>query len=138
MKNFFKSSMYLFAFFVAGILFQISCSNSDSEKNNNAVNSTPIEKIVYCKWGPTQSIWICNYDGSNPTQIPINLPSNLRFNNVNGNANPKLSPDGQTVFFQVLNPTAQSTSIYSCNINGSNLVEVATDFSDQLWIGSAN
>jgi hypothetical protein len=126
MKNFFKTTLYLFAFALAGILFQISCSNSDSENENNSVNSTPIQKIVFAKRAPSDwQIWTCNYDGTNLTQIPINLPPNVVFNFSNLQTNVRLSPDGQKVFFVCLDNNAGYV-IYSCDINGSNLQVVTT------------
>ena len=126
MKNLLKSTLYLFVFAIAGILFQISCSNSD---DTNAVINP--EKIIYVKKDfPTsgqQSIWTVNIDGSNPTQIPITLPTNLKFYITYGSgehSTARLSQDGQTVLFTLQNTGTGETYIYSCNIDGTNLQEV--------------
>jgi Tol biopolymer transport system component len=129
MKNFLKTSLYLFAFAIAGILFQISCSNSDSEKNNNVINSTPIGKIIYAQNISGQNeiqLWTCNFDGTNQTLIPISLPPNREINTQNVRSTPSLSPDGQKVFFVVTNTTNNFHSIASCNIDGSNYQEIVT------------
>lgn len=100
MKNFFKTTLYLFAFALAGILFQISCSNSENSTPQNTTNQ--LNKIIYSKQvGSEIQIWTCNYDGTNQTQIPIALPANLIVNNNNSQATPRLSPDGQTVFLSL-------------------------------------
>ena len=126
MKNFLTKTVYLFAFVIAGIIFQISCSNSDDQ----SLPASQLGKLIYSKWdGSGQTIWICDYDGSNQTQIPVALPSNLHFNTANGNVNAKLSPDGQTIFFVVIDDTSGLSGanvIYSCDISGNNLQAIVT------------
>ena len=144
MKNLVKSTLYLTVFALAGILFQISCS-SDS------ITPSSVGKIVYTKRiGLDTQIWLCDYDGTNQTQIPLNLPSNVLLNYVyNENStfggdetSVKLSPDGQKVFFEtVTNPNGNRFfSIYSCDISGSNLTEIVTEGFNQnpLRIGGVN
>lgn len=114
MKNLFKSTLYLFVFTLAGIVFQISCS-SDSK----SVNSIPIGKIVYEKG---DGIWTANYDGTNSGQIPIVLPANVSFLFGSVYSSISVSPDGSTIFFTCSN-TANSnltTELYSCGISGGN------------------
>lgn len=137
MKNFFKTTLYLFAFALAGILFQISCSNSENSTPQNTNNQ--LNKIIYSKQvGSEIQIWTCNYDGTNQTQIPIALPANLIVNNNNSQATPRLSPDGQTVFFVALNTSTSLWSVYSCNISGNNLQEIVPPVSTaNLIIGNA-
>jgi len=130
MKNFFKTTLYVSVFALAGVLFQISCSNADQSNQPNAVNVTPIGKIVIAKRpsGSDWQIWTCNYDGTNMTQVPITLPPNVVFNNANLQTNVKLSPDGQKVFFVTISNSGTPNgypSIHSCDINGANLQEVA-------------
>ncbi|MGL2967244.1 hypothetical protein [Flavobacterium sp. XGLA_31] len=114
MKNLLKSTLYLFVFALAGILFQISCS-SDSV----ATSSTPVGKIVYEKG---DGIWIANYNGTNATQIPIVLPANVSFLFGTVHSSISVSPDGNTIFFTCANTanTYVTTELYSCNINGGN------------------
>ena len=138
MKNLLKSTLYLSVFALAGILFQISCSNSDNKSITNSLTASQ-NKLIYTKWDTAgQSIWICDYDGTNQTQIPITIPINTQFNNANGNANPKLSPDGQTIFF-VVNRSGGGNSIYTCDINGANITEIVIpSIPCGLSIGNAN
>lgn len=127
MKNFFKTTLYLFAFAFAGILFQISCSNSDIQ--NSTQNVAQIDKIIYAQNISGQNeiqLWTCNYDGTNQTLIPISLPPNREINTQNVRSTPCLSPDGQKVFFVVTNTTNNFHSIASCNIDGSNFQEIVT------------
>lgn len=125
MKNFLKTSVYLFSFAIAGILFQISCSNSDNTSQPSTTNSTPIGKIVFAKRVSSDwQIWTCNYNGTGLTQIPITLPPNVVFNFTNLQTNIRLSPDGQKAFFVVADNNTNNLSIYSCDINGSNLQQV--------------
>ena len=127
MKNFFKTTLYLSAFALAGILFQISCSNSDIQ--NSTQNVSQINKIIYAKNISGQNeiqLWACNYDGTNQTLIPVSLPANREINTQNVRSTPSLSPDGQKVFFVVTNTTNNFHSIASCNIDGSNFQEIVT------------
>lgn len=130
MKNFLKTSMYILAFAVAGVFFQISCSNSDEATFNNSNNSST-EKIVFVKkdFSVTdgQSIWICDLDGSNLAQVPITLPAGMNFYKINGSADhstTKLSQDGQTLLFTVQKTVTGETYIYSCGLDGTNLQQV--------------
>ncbi|MES2863987.1 MAG: hypothetical protein V4666_07705 [Bacteroidota bacterium] len=140
MKFFLRSTLYLSVFALAGVIFQISCSNSDNLNQN--LNVTQVNKLIYFKNTGTASglqLWTSNYDGTSQTQIPISLPTNVYINNANQGATPRLSPDGQKVFFVTLNITTSNYSIYSCDINGSNLQEIITSTNPEyLVIGSAN
>lgn len=136
MKNLLKSTLYLFVFALAGILFQISCSNSDENTLSNNSNTVNLGKIVYFHLeNNNRGIWTCNYDGSNATQIPISLPTNITFSMENGDPRPRLSPDGQKVFFIVQTTTTTGASIYSCNIDGTNLQPVVVSNNSSEYIG---
>lgn len=151
MKNLLKSAFYLSVFTLAGIIFQISCSNSES---TTLLSSTPIGKIIFTKVITTgtssqQQIWTSNYDGTDQTQIPVTLPPNVYLNfytgtnTINSGANNiKLSPDGQKVFFVTIanpNQSNQFYSIYSCDLSGANLTEViaVTGNQDAIELGGA-
>lgn len=118
MKNLLKSTLYLFVFALAGILFQISCS-SDSITTHAA----PAGKIVY---ETGDGIWTANYDGTGVTQIPIVLPANVNFLFGTVSSSLSVSPDGDTVFFTCSNAanTYVTTELYSCDISGGNATEV--------------
>jgi Tol biopolymer transport system component len=126
MKNLLRSTLYLTVFALAGILFQISCSNSNNQ--NLSTNSSPIGKLVYYKIQYTGSsvttgAYTCNYDGTNETPINITLPAGM---NIKSNANQthiRLSPDGQKVFFVTVD-SAGIDYIYSCNITGGTATQV--------------
>ncbi|WP_298303963.1 hypothetical protein [Flavobacterium sp.] len=140
MKNLLRSTLYLSVFALAGILFQISCSNSDND--NKTQSTSQINKIVYLKnIASSLQIWTCNYDGTSQSQIPINLPTNVSISYVNQGASPRLSPDGLKVFFiTITNPTSGASygSIYSCNIDGTNVQEVvAIPNADDIQLGGA-
>jgi hypothetical protein len=139
MKNLLKSGVYFMGFVLAGVLFQISCSNSDNQKAANITSTSQLNKIIFTEGvGQNQTIWVSNYDGTGLTQIPITLPSGVTFNGTNGNAYPRLSPDGTKVFF-VGYKTNGTSSIYSCDITGSNLLEIYNTTNPAvLAIGSAN
>ena len=116
MKNLLRSTLYLTVFALAGILFQISCSNSE---NQNTIQTTnQIGKIVY---ETGDKIWTANYDGTNATQIPIVLPSNLQFFFGTTTSSLSVSPDGNTIFFTCYNSnnqTSTTTELYSSSISG--------------------
>jgi len=122
MKNFLKTGACLLAFAVAGVFFQISCSNSD----DGARSAAQLGKLLFMKneGGPELELWVCNYDGSGAAQIPVSLPADVHINNANGKATPKLSPDGQTVFFVTLNYATSKFSLYRCDVDGSNPQEI--------------
>src|SRR5205085_1726473 len=83
-------------------------------------------KIVYylAQTGPDQNVrlWIADYDGTNASEIPINLPGwALR--------EPRLSPDCSKVFFSAVDSTTiptgmYATEIFTANIDGSNLQQI--------------
>lgn len=130
MKNLLKSTLYISVFALAGILFQISCSNSDQ---NLSTNSNPVGKIIYLKQVSTTSpgggtstnisLCTCNYDGSNETPINVLLPAGVQIATGYLESNVKISPDGQKIFFVTEN-SAGYKSIYSSDISGNNAAEV--------------
>ena len=129
MKIFFKTSLYIFVFAFAGIMFQIACSNSEVQ------SLTSTDKLVFTQLDSSgQSIWICDGDGSNLIQIPITLPSNFQLNLTNGTASPRLSPDGLKVYFVVndLSGTLARGLLYSCNIDGSNVQQIVSPTADAI------
>jgi Tol biopolymer transport system component len=136
MKNILRSTLYLTVFALAGILFQISCSNSESANSNT--NQTG--KLVYMKQanGGFLELWICNNDGTGQTQIPVAFPANVDFSGINSNrSSVKISPDGQKIFFVALNSSTNLCSIYSCDLTGNNLVEIVNG-NFMLELGGVN
>ena len=119
MKNLLKSTLYLFVFAIAGILFQISCS-SDSI----STTSTPVGKLIYLKnvfGGAGNQIYTCNYDGTNETLINVTLPSGVMIDiNTPEDMQLRMSPDGQKVFFVAIDTATEYKILYSCDISGAN------------------
>ena len=141
MKNLLKSTLYLIVFALAGILFQISCSNSDNKSVSNTVTATQ-NKLIYTKYSsgnPTQ-VWMSNYDGTGQTQIPITLPTNVELSKTNSNGSSiKISPDGLKIFFIAYNSLAGLYSIYSCDVNGSNLQQIVAPTTLEIFeLGGLN
>jgi len=125
MRNVLKTSFYVLIFAVAGIFFQISCSNSDDAA------SPSTEQFVFVKKDfPTtgeQSIWISNVDGTGQTQIPITLPSGFAFYSIYGSgehSTARLTQAGLVLFTAQKSATNESY-IYSCETDGSNVQQVA-------------
>lgn len=134
MKSILKVSFVLLFFSLSVVVFQISCQKEVSAQNPNTVTNPPKNKLVYEKTiqsgGGQQPVelWTCNYDGSGQQRINISLPAGLF---IDGNA--RISPDGQKLFFNVVDATLNY--IYSCNIDGSGLTRILTQGSNETYIG---
>ena len=132
MKNLLKSTLYLFVFALAGILFQISCS---SDSISPTTTSTPLGKLLYYKQVAstlpgggtliTPTICTCNYDGTNETPINVILPADQQIKFSTDQANIRLSPDGQKVFF-ITEDASYADSIYACDVTGGTATQVIT------------
>jgi len=124
MKKLLMSAIILFLFSLSILIVQTSCSKSEA----SPTGVTQINKIVYTlHYGtPNIQIWTANYDGSNPTQVPVVLPANIKIDTNANYYSIKISPDGQTIFFSTYDTSAPtySPAIYSCSITGTNLTEV--------------
>jgi len=123
MKKLLLSSIVLFLFSIAMILFQFSCKKEAKAQQQNS-SSQYLNKILYVKndmSGNTFEVWIANIDGSSSQKIPVNLPSGLYFG-----GNVYLTPDGKKIVFTVGTENAKSKGIYiyTCNIDGSSLAKV--------------
>ena len=121
MKKLLLSSICLLMFAVSILIIQISCSKTNAQSNTN--NTTQVGKIIYGRnVSGHYEIWSANYDGSNASNIPINLPTGVFLANNVDSKGVKVSPDGQKLFFiaaEVVN-NYQVASVYSCNIDGTN------------------
>lgn len=140
MKNFLQSSLYLVVFAAAGILFQISCSNSDDTPQQQLLSPAATGKVIYTKnFGTSIKIYTCDYDGSNQTEIPIVLPANVKiFDWSSQHAMPRISPDGQTVFFLAGTVATGETYLYKINIDGTGLAAIVNDPNAQIELGGVN
>lgn len=141
MKNLFKGTLLLACFAISIGLIQISCSKSEAQtsSNNNQNVVTQVNKILYSSYtAGTFKLWTANYDGTNATQINIALPAGVTLEFGNSNFSMYLSPDGQKIFFFGGNPvTPGANSLYSCNIDGSNVVPVITSSTELLHLYGA-
>lgn len=140
MKNFLKGAIVLSFFAVAFTLVQVSCSKSNAQTTSQGL--TQLNKVIYLKYlpnGGAGEIWIANYDGTNAIQVPVALTSTQQITYDLNSFTLRLSPDGQKVFFSALdssNPTLQP-SIYSCNIDGSNVQLVVSSTTEVIKFGGA-
>ena len=139
MKKLLMGTVILSSFAIALCIVQISCSKTNAQTTNS--NLTQLSKIVYSRQNIISSdmqIWIANYDGTNPTQVPISLPANVTISGDAAVSSVKLSPDGQTLFFLAYDNTTTVSSIYSCSINGSNVqLVIPHNNTDVVRIGGA-
>ena len=128
MKKILMGSAVLTAFSLSIIAFQMSCSKTANAQTGGTTGVTQLNKIIYTVI-PVQNqfleqIWIANYDGTNPKQVPITLPTNVWVDYDGA----RLSPDGKTVFFSttyaVQSGNSYSYGIYSCGVDGSNLTKI--------------
>ncbi len=141
MKNVFKGIAALMAFAISISLVQISCSKSDAQtnSNNNQNVVTQVNKILYTSYaGGIHKLWIANYDGTNATQINIALPTGVQLSYGDSRFSIYLSPDGQKIFFFAGNTVSPgANSLYSCDVNGSNVQAVVTSSTELLHLYGA-
>ena len=136
MKNLFRSTLYVTVFALAGVLFQMSCSNSEQ----SALNTNAVNKVIYVKsTSGDLRLFTCNYDGTNQTEIVLNLPAGVTlWNGTNKGADPRISPDGQKVFFLAqASATSFATLLYSANIAGTNAMQIVLA-DGQIELGNIN
>ena len=100
-----------------------------------ASSSTPqqLGKILYIRTNDAVTphiveFFTVNYDGSNNAKVPINLPAGFY-----AQENVQISPDGQTLFFNVSD--ASKSYIYKCKIDGSGLARILEAASSTTSIG---
>lgn len=81
-----------------------------------------LNTVLYLKGDSTLAsvrIWLANTDGTNQRKVPTSLTASQLI--VPGYGE-RLSPDGKTVFFTVLEN--QTYNLYSCGTDGSNLKKI--------------
>lgn len=139
MKKLLMGTLVLTLFAISFSLVQISCSKTNAQ--TSSVNLVQLNKVAYARSisGSDVQIWTVNYDGSNDTQIPVVLPATVHISNDQTSFGIKLSPDGQKLFFigYDTSTTPYSTSIYSCNIDGSNVQAITSSSTVILKLGGA-
>lgn len=128
MKKLLQASIVLFLFSASIALVQVSCSKSHAQPTQVGLNL--LNKILFTKKvlspGNSIEIWVADYDGSNQRHIPITFPAGVELNTTNEKATPRMSPDGQTIFFVGMNTTNSTWAIYSCGIAGGAAQEIIT------------
>jgi len=134
MKKLLLSAATLLAFSLSIIIFQVSCKKEAKASTSTTSQPTQQNKILFLKdvYGGNVSgnkydsaeLWSANYDGSSQQRVNIALPSGYV---IVLSQTVKLSPDGKTIFFDAFSPgnnypdTSTPWSIYSCNLDGSNV-----------------
>jgi hypothetical protein len=103
---------------------------SSSSSSSSGSGLTLLSKIIFVKYATSSlaaEIWTANYDGTSQTKINITLPSGIILGPEYGI---NLSPNGQKIFFSAGPPYSGDpiktieASIYSCNIDGTNVVKI--------------
>jgi len=86
---------------------------------------TQLNKIIYTKLNTSIAqkfeIWTADYDGTNQAKLNITMPSGFQ---CGGDGDVRVSPNGQKVFFTSVQTSNNSTHIFTCNIDGSNLTKI--------------
>lgn len=105
---------------VDGSTIKVDASGKISAVSNN---TSQLNKILYAigyGGGPgytnsnASEYWIMNYDGTNPKKVPVTFAAGFSYS-----MNPRLSPDGQKIFFSASKDS--KAYLYSCSIDGTNL-----------------
>lgn len=146
MKKLFLGSVALLCFSLAILLFQVSCKKEAKADSPTTNTTTQKNKIVYVKqfYGTGGrlydygEIWTANYDGTAQTKLNITLPTNV----VIAQVEPKISPDGQTIFFNAFltdgtKDISNGWSLYSCSTDGSNVKQVVQSSGNTVAIAAA-
>lgn len=87
-----------------------------STVNTNSQLNLVLYAVSYGDYDNASEYWTMNYDGTNPIKIPLVFSSNIRYS-----MNPRLSPDGKTIFFATYDYTLLKAYLYACSIDGTNL-----------------
>jgi hypothetical protein len=110
-----------------GKISAISSGNTATQQNKIIFIKSLYSGVGNNNKYDSAQIWSANYDGSNQQQINVALPSGYV---IVLDQSVKLSPDGKTIFFTAFSPgnnyptTSTPWSIYSCNIDGSNVHQI--------------
>jgi len=93
--------------------------NNLTNNNSNIANL-----IVYTKRLPSSGpdeIWKANIDGTNQQQILVSLPNQFVLS-VNGDGGQiRITSDKQKIVFKGRNLTTDTISLFSCNLDGTNV-----------------
>lgn len=104
----------------------LSVTNSGVVSVNASSSTTQVGKVIFKKISKAGSeIWLCNYDGTNPSKVNITLPTGCYFAN---DMTPMMSPDGKKIFFTAgfsgnMSAT-ESDVMFVCNTDGTSVVKI--------------
>ena len=136
MKKLFLSSLVMLFFAISILIFDISCKKETvatpaTNNNNNQTGITQQNKVIYKKIvystglsSSVTTVWICNLDGTNQQQVPINVPTGYTLGTV------VITPDGKTIVYNTYlsqtttTPYTLTGNMYSCNVDGSGVVQI--------------
>ena len=137
MKKLLMGTVCISLFAIVLTVIQMSCSKTTAQQN--PISVTQINKILYTSQSAgTYKLWTANYDGTNPTLINISLPVGVTLEYGSSYFTIYLSPDGQKIFFYGSSPVAPgANSLYSCNIDGTNVQPVLTSSTELLHLYGA-
>ena len=93
------------------------------------INSTSILYWKDADSGHNGDLWKINTDGTGNQKINISLPANI---GLGDGKFAKVTADGSTIYFSTFNTKNNQTSIYKCNINGSGLTLITSDYSTTI------
>ena len=154
MRKIAKAILFLSLLGVLILFTQISCQKSNAQTSTNqtvvAANLILLGKSIQVAGQPyTDSgrviqttvnaiqFSVANIDGSNIRQIAISLPSGLYVGSIYGTSLAGyLTPQGQTIVFNVHDQSNKVFAVYSCSIDGSNLKKVMDLDSQTQLIGA--
>ena len=125
MKKLLLGSAALLIFSCSLIVFQISCrKEAKAQTPLSGTNKILYSKRAFGNFDYAFEYWIADYDGSNATRIPLNVPG-WRVTSV------KLSPDATKIIFDAMDSTLLATGngseIFSADIDGANVRQVTHD-----------
>lgn len=106
---------------IDGTTIKVDANGKISTVSNNNQQLNIILYAIGYGGGPgavnssASEYWTMNYDGTNPKKIPLTFASGFYYS-----MNPRLSPDGKTIFFSASDNNYNSY-LYSCSIDGTNL-----------------
>jgi hypothetical protein len=128
MKTLLKSSILLLFFSFSLLVFNLSCKK-ESTAQNTTTSIQNLGILVFAKGDDkVNEFWTSKYDGSGQIKIAV---SSLPVNGEIAKETIHISPDGKKFFFNAYTNT--SSSIYSCNTDGTGLTKLVDnidEFSD--------
>ena len=135
MRKLLLATACLSLFAIVLTIVQTSCSKTSAQ----TLAPTQVSKILYTSQASgNYKLWMANYDGTNATQINIGLPAGVTMQYGSSSFSMYLSPDGQKIFFFANNTVSPgANSLYSCNINGTNVQAVVTSSTELLHLYGA-